>query len=63
LLEIRWLLQSLSELGLGQVVAKEYRVEREDLFQLALIESGCREISKIRSDSNEGCDSENIREC
>jgi hypothetical protein len=56
LLEIRFLLANLGELGLGQQVAKEYRIEREDLLSLALIESECREISQIRSETDEGCD-------
>jgi len=42
LLEIRWLLVHLGDYGLGQRVAKEYRLNREDLCSLAVIESECR---------------------
>jgi hypothetical protein len=46
LLEVRWLLAHLSEMGLAQQVVKEFRVVRDDLLQLALIESECRKIAQ-----------------
>lgn len=56
LLEIRWMLQNLSELGLGQAISSAMDVTRDDLCQLALIESACRDMARERSETDgEGC--------
>lgn len=53
ILEAHWLISHLSEMGLSQLAAAEYKLNRDDLIQLATIESECRKIAKDKQDQGE----------
>lgn len=58
LLEIRYLLVHLGDLGLGEKVAREYALDRDDLYQLAVVEAQCRAMAQTQQrgdDHGEGC--------
>jgi hypothetical protein len=52
LLEIRFLLLHLADLGLGQQVSQELKIDREDLYQLAMIEAECRAMAQPKGDAD-----------
>lgn len=59
ILEVHWLASNLSEIGLSRLVAAEYNLDRDDLIQLAVIESEHRKIAHEKQNqedtSGEGC--------
>lgn len=49
---MRFLLGTLGELGLGEKIASELEIGRDDLYLLALIEAECREMARPEGDAN-----------
>jgi len=41
-------------MGLSQMAAKEYNLDRDDLIQLATIEAECRKIAKVNQGEPSG---------
>lgn len=54
ILEVHWLISHLSEMGLSAQVVTEYNLDRDDLFQLAMIQAESRKIAKSKEGEPDG---------